>query len=219
LLKDYFERRSGNLQRMSKAVERRAKFREELILAAERSMSAGGLAGLKTRELARDIGVANGAVYNLVEDMDELILRVGSRTLARLDASLSAAEAQGPASPRDTLVRIAVAYCDFAAENLELWRALFEHRMAPGKPVPEWAVDEQMNLFRHIYQPLAELFSAQTPAELGVTARSLFSAVHGMVLLGLEQKLIAVPVVELRKEIAIIVGAMVDGLIAKRPVQ
>jgi AcrR family transcriptional regulator len=200
---------------MSKALQRRAKFREELILAAERSMSAGGLAGLKTRELARDIGVANGAVYNLVEDMDELILRVGSRTLARLDASLSAAEAQGPTSPRDTLVRIAVAYCDFAAENLELWRALFEHRMTPGKPVPEWAVSEQMNLFRHIYHPLAALFPNRSPAELGVMARSLFSAVHGMVLLGLEQKLIAVPVDALRQEIATIVRAMIDGLTGK----
>jgi AcrR family transcriptional regulator len=200
---------------MSKALERRAKFREELILAAERSLSAGGLAGLKTRELAREIGVANGAVYNLVEDMDELILRVGSRTLGRLDASLSAAEAQGTTSARDTLVRIAVAYCDFAAANLELWRALFEHRMTPGKPVPEWAVDEQMNLFRHIYRPLAALFPKRSGAELGVTARSLFSAVHGMVLLGLEQKLIAVPVIELRKEIAVIVGAMIDGLTAK----
>ena len=48
-----------------------------------------------------------------------------------------------------------------------------------------------------------------------MTARSLFSAVHGMVLLGLEQKLIAVPVEALRKEIATIVGAMVDGLAAK----
>lgn len=175
-------------------------------------MSVGGLTGLKTRELAREIGVANGAVYNLVDDMDELILRVGSRTLARLDASLTAAESNGPALPQETLVRIAVAYCDFAAENLELWRALFEHRMAPGKPVPEWAISEQMNLFRHIYQPLADLFPERTPAELGVTARSLFSAVHGMVLLGLEQKLIAVPVDALRKEIAVIVGAMVDGL-------
>ena len=45
-----------------------------------------------------------------------------------------------------------------------------------------------------------------------MTARSLFSAVHGMVLLGLEQKLIAVPVEALRKEIATIVRAMVDGL-------
>src|SRR3954451_17883737 len=132
---------------MSKALERRAKFREELILAAERSISTGGLAGLKTRELAREIGVANGAVYNLVEDMDELILRVGSRTLSRLDAALSAAEAQGPTSPRDALVRIAVAYCDFAAENLELWRALFAHPVGAGKTAPGWAGDEKMDLF------------------------------------------------------------------------
>jgi AcrR family transcriptional regulator len=200
---------------MSKALERRAKLRENLILAAERSIAAGGLTGLKTRELAREIGCANGAVYNLVEDMDELILRVGSRTLGRLDATLAAAESDGPVSPRETLVRIAVAYSDFAAENLGLWRALFEHRMAPGKPVPEWAISEQMDLFRHIYRPLAALFPKRSPLELGVTARSLFSAVHGMVLLGLEQKLIAVPIDELRKEIATIVRAMVDGLTEK----
>src|SRR5215510_4482851 len=107
---------------MSKALERRAKFREELILAAERSMAAGGLAGLKTRDLAREIGCANGAVYNLVADVDELILRVGSRTLARLDVALTAAESASAPAPQETLVRIAIAYCDFAAENLELWR-------------------------------------------------------------------------------------------------
>ena len=87
--------------------------------------------------------------------------------------------------------------------------------MAPGKPVPEWAVSEQMDLFRHIYRPLAALFPDRPPAELGVTARSLFSAAHGMVLLGLEQKLIAVPVDALRQEIASIVRAMIDGLTGK----
>jgi AcrR family transcriptional regulator len=197
---------------MSKTLERREKLRESLILAAERSIKAAGLAGLKTRELARDIGCANGAVYNLVADMDELILKVGSRTLARLDTVLTAAESNGPPSATETLVRIAVAYCDFAAENTGLWRALFEHRMTPGKPVPDWAVDEQMALFGHIYRPLAALFPQRTAVELAVTARSLFSAVHGMVTLGLEQKLIAVPVEALRAEIAIIVRAMVRGL-------
>src|SRR5437763_15005998 len=108
---------------MSKTLERREKLREALILAAERGIEAGGLAGLKTRELAREIGVANGAVYNRVEDMDELILRVGSRTLTRLDAALTAAASNGPALSRGTLVRIAVAYCNFAAGNLETWRA------------------------------------------------------------------------------------------------
>jgi AcrR family transcriptional regulator len=193
-------------------MERRSKLRDELILAAERRITAGGLAGLKTRDLARDIGCANGAVYNLVADMDELILLVGARTLARLDASLIAAESDGPAAPAETLVRIALAYCDFAADNLQLWRALFEHRMTQGKPVPEWAVAQQMALFRHIYRPLAVLFPKRSTLQLSVTARSLFSAVHGMVTLGLEQKLIAVPLDALRAEIAIVVRAMIDGL-------
>ena len=197
---------------MTKTLERRAKQREALIVAAERAMAAKGLAGLKSRDLAAEIGVANGAVFNLVDDMDELILRVGSRTLARLDAALSAAEGDGPASPAETLVRIALAYCDFAAENLELWRALFEHRMAPEKPIPEWAIEEQMNLFRHIYHPLAKLFPKWSADELGITARSLFASVHGMVSLGLEQKLIAVPVAALRDEITTIVKATIKGL-------
>ena len=197
---------------MSKALERREKHRIDLIVAAERTIAAKGLAGLKSRDLAREIGVANGAVFNLVDDMDELILRVGSRTLGRLDAALTSAEGDGPASPAETLVRIAVGYCDFAAENLELWRALFEHRMPPEKPVPEWAIEEQMNLFRHIYHPLARLFPKWSKEELGITARSLFAAVHGMVSLGLEQKLIAVPISILRDEIATIVKAAIKGL-------
>ena len=200
---------------MSKALERRGKFRDALIQAAEHAIAEKGLAGLKTRDLAREIGVANGAVYNLVEDVDELILRVGSRTLARLETALSAAEQSESAGPAKRLVCVAIAYCDFAADNLELWRALFEHRMAPDKPLPEWAISDQMNLFRHIYAPLAELFPKHAPDELGVRARSLFSAVHGMVALGLEQKLVAVPIRALRHEIAAIVSAMVKGLVAQ----
>ncbi|UPJ41618.1 TetR/AcrR family transcriptional regulator [Bradyrhizobium sp. 40] len=199
---------------MTKALERREKLRFDLILAAERMIAERGLAGLKTRDLAREIGCANGAVYNLVADVDELILRVGSRTLRRLDQALSTAESAGEPSPQATLVRIALAYCGFAAENLELWRALFEHRMEADKPLPDWSIDDQLQLFRHVYEPLAALFLQRSREELGITARSLFSAVHGMVALGLEQKLVAVPLPALRKEIAGLVRAMIDGLIA-----
>ena len=178
-------------------------------------IAARGLAGLKTRDLASEIGCANGAVYNLVTDVDELILRVGSRTLHRLDEALGVAEGAGEPSAQERLVRIAIAYCDFAAENLQLWRALFEHRMGADKIVPDWSIDDQMQLFRHIYVPLAALFPKRSPEELGITARSLFSAVHGMVALGLEQKLVAVPLPALRKEIAGLVRAMIDGLIAR----
>ena len=201
---------------MSKALERRNKLRSDLIPAAERMIATRGLAGLKTRDLAREIGCANGAVYNLVADMDELILRVGSRTLLRLDEALGAAESASESSPQETLVRIALAYCDFAAENLQLWRALFEHRMEAGKVVPDWSVEDQMRLFRHIHKPLATLLPKRGAEQLGITARSLFSAVHGMVALGLEQKLVAVPLPALRKEIAGLVRAMIDGLVARQ---
>ena len=200
---------------MSKTLERRAKQRDDLIAAAERMIKARGLAGLKTRDLAQEIGVANGAVYNLVADVDELVLMVGSRTLAQLDTELSAAEGAGPPGAEAALVRIAIAYCDFAAHHLELWRALFEHRMPPDKPLPDWAVADQMHLFRHIHQPLATLFPQRSFDDISVTARSLFSAVHGMVALGLEQKLVAVPLAALRQQIAVMVRAMVAGLAAQ----
>jgi AcrR family transcriptional regulator len=200
---------------MTKTLERRAKQREALIEAAERAIASKGLTGVRTRDLAGEIGIANGAVYNLVEDIDALILSVGSRTLARLDVALTEAESAGALVPVERLVRIAIAYCDFAACNFELWRALFEHRMAPDKPLPDWAIHDQMNLFRHIHGPLAEQFPAQSPEQLSLTARSLFSAVHGMVSLGLEQKLIAVPLEALRAEIATIVRATISGLVAQ----
>lgn len=204
---------------MSKTLERREKLRDELLNAAEHMIAAGGLAGLKTRELARRIGVANGAVYNLVDDIDDLILRVRARTLARLDVALTAAEAERPLPPVDMLARIAVAYCDFAAENTELWRAMFEHRLQPGKVIPEeWTV-EQTGLFRHIHGPLVELLPKRSAAELVLLARNLFSAVHGMVLLGLEQKLIAMPLDVLRREIARIVRATVNGLVLEEKSQ
>ena len=76
------------------------------------------------------------------------------------------------------------------------------------------AIADQMHLFRHIHQPLAALFPQQSFDEISVMARSLFSAVHGMVALGLEQKLIAVPLALLREQIATMVKAMVSGLVA-----
>src|SRR3569833_3946631 len=120
-----FERRSRVWLTMSKTLERRSKQREQLIEAAERAMAAKGLAGLKTRDLAQEIGVANGAVYNLVADVDDLVLMVGSRTLARLDDALSAAERDGPPAPPEALVCLVFVFCVFVVVFFVLWCVLF----------------------------------------------------------------------------------------------
>lgn len=180
---------------MSKAALRRESQREALIEAAERRIALHSVAGLKARDLAGEIGVALGAIYNLVEDMDELVLRVISRTLARLDAALSDGEAVAQTSEDAVarLVVIATRYHAFAADNLHLWRVMFEYRMAPDRALPEWAVADQMRLFRHIIAPLAVLMPESSGDQREVMARTLFAAVHGIIALGLDEKLVAVP--------------------------
>ncbi|MCO5089957.1 TetR/AcrR family transcriptional regulator [Bosea sp. (in: a-proteobacteria)] len=201
---------------MTGTAARRESQRERLIDAAERAIAEKGLAGLKARELAREIGCSLGAIYNLVADMDELILRVGSRTLARLDAALSAAPkpAASQAEAVEALVAVALAYSAFARENLRLWRVLFEHRMAEGAVMPDWAVSEQMTLFRHILGPLRLLAPERDEEERNLLGRTLFSAVHGVVAIGLEEKLVAVPRRALDRQIEELVRLACRGLAA-----
>src|SRR4051794_15356036 len=134
--------------------ERRRQLKEALIAAAGRAIDRHGLAGIKARELANEAGCAVGAIYNVVADLDDLILTVNARTLAALEERLaSAARAAIPAGPDaaiERLVELSHAYLDFAASHILRWRAVFEHRMVGGKHVPDWYLEEQMRLFRYV---------------------------------------------------------------------
>lgn len=202
---------------MELTAERRLRHREALVAAAQNAIALHGLKGLKARDLAHTAGIALGAIYNLVADLDELYLRVASRTLSSLDAALAkAVTAAGPASdPTTVLVAIAHAYRRFASDNLHLWRALFEFRMAPDAPLPEWARADQLTLFRHILEPLRPLTPALDDAARMTLAKTLFGAVHGIVLLGLEEKFVGVPVDRLDAQIADFVRAVCAGLAAR----
>ena len=109
------------------------------------------------------------------------------------------------------LVRLALAYLAFAAANTPRWRALFDHRM-PGREVPDWYRNEQHRLFRHVEEPLRVLQPDVPPKRRALLARSLFSAVHGLVRLGLEEKLQAIPLTVLREQMTFIVTTIGRGM-------
>ena len=77
---------------MPNQADRYEALRLRLIDAAERTISESGLAALKARDLARAAGCSVGTIYNVFEHLDELILCVGSRTLAMLDGALAGAK-------------------------------------------------------------------------------------------------------------------------------
>jgi len=201
---------------MSKTAERRQQLKNALISAAERTIETHGLGGLKARALAYRVGCAVGAIYNVVTDLDDLIFEVNSRTLAALEGQLAAAEQTSGAAEGSTavdrLVRLGTAYLAFAAAHTLRWRALFEHRLPKGKPMPERYLEEQRQLFRHVEEPLGELQPHLSIERRALLARSLFSAVHGMVMLGLEEKLQTVPLESLREQVAFVVSAIGRGV-------
>lgn len=178
-----------------KTQARKAALREKLIDLAERQIETGGLSSLKARALAQEAGCAVGAIYNVFDDMTALVLAVNGRTFKRLGATVSGAvNAAQTATPNERLVIMSTAYLRFASENKTLWRALFDVEMPADGPVPQWYLDALGGLFSNIAAPLSEIFPQMHEHELDLMTRALFSSVHGIVLLGLEQRISGVPV-------------------------
>ena len=90
----------------NKREEARDDLKKRLIDAAEARIAAGGLRGLKARDVTADAGCALGALYNAFDDLDRLVLQVNSRTLARLGVAL-AASVPVDAGPKEVMAALA----------------------------------------------------------------------------------------------------------------
>ncbi len=93
----------------------------------------------------------------------------------------------------DELVAIALAYYAFARSDTRLWREIFTLRSSNDRALPEWMAGERKHMFRHILRPLETLMPAAEPDARQLFAHTLFTATHGVIQLGLEQRLFAVP--------------------------
>jgi|SRR5579871_402727 len=198
--------------------ERRLELRAALIDAAERTIAARGLEALRARDLAAEVGCAVGAIYNVFPNLDALVFEVNSRTLRGFEAFLSQAE-RAPPRPDESpavaeLVHLALVYLGFALAHRPRWQALFEHRMAEPGEIPAWYLAEQGRLFGLVEGALAEIRPDLDGARLMLFARTLFSGVHGIVSLGLDAKLAALPPAVLAAEVAAFVRVLGLGLLA-----
>lgn len=192
---------------------RKADQLERLIACAEAAIAERGLSGLRARDLAQCAGCSVGAIYNHVADLDELVLRVAQRTMADLNAAIDAAALPPSATSEAQLVAGALAYRRFAAAERNRWRALFEFRMQrQDAALPDWFAADQLRIFVRLEELLAPLMPGIDAGVLKLRARTLFGAVHGIVLLGLERKLVALPIEAIDDELVAFVRTYVAGL-------
>ncbi|MEO9874984.1 MAG: TetR/AcrR family transcriptional regulator [Anderseniella sp.] len=198
----------------NKTTERRHKLRLELIDAGEKILGTQGLDALTARAVASTVGCSVGAIYNVFEDIDGLIIAVNSRTLAELDQKISSFVPGGSCGlePEDCLNELAVAYCRFAIEHTNAWSALFEHGERISRQIPDWHMDEHVHLVGHIVKSLRRLQPGASDEDSRELAGLLFSAVHGVVSLGLQGFFFAVPQRKLEAQVSLLVQATLAGL-------
>ncbi|NBD28653.1 MAG: TetR/AcrR family transcriptional regulator [Alphaproteobacteria bacterium] len=187
-----------------KVEERRRALRAALIDHAERRIHSDGLSNLRARDLARDAGCALGAIYNVFGDLNDLVLAVNARTFERLGADVAAALADAPQDPTEQLVVMAQAYYRFAAANHNAWRALFDIDRPFGESAPDWYLAEMAQLFAYIEAPLRILMPEMADTDRALMTRALFSSVHGVVLLALDEASAGVPAADVDRMIALL---------------
>lgn len=185
---------------------RRAALRDALIEHAERRIRNDGLKHLRARDLAKDAGCALGAIYNVFGDLNDLVLAVNARTFKRLGAAVAESLADAPQDATQQLIVMSHAYHHFAAENFNAWRALFDIERAPGEAAPDWYLQEMGQLFAYIDAPLSVIFPDHSVEKRALLTKALFSSVHGIVLLGLDEASAGVPAAQLDEMISLILN-------------
>lgn len=129
---------------------------EEILKVATELAEADGLKGVGVRAIANRLGISPGTIYNVVGDVDDVILRVNAQTLRTLQRVLS----QELLPHRDAMANVfAVAdtYVRFVLANSRIWGMILEHSLASDKTLPDWyrqELDKTVDLVDCVLRPV-----------------------------------------------------------------
>ena len=156
--------------------------REELhrlaLDAARKITEKDGLRGLKARQIVRDIGYTIGTLYNLFDDLDDLVLQMNGETLDALYEACSSAPMDK--DPERNLRALASSYLQFTRTHPKLWNAIFEHKLPDNREMPAWFLDKVARLLLLEEKALAPLFPDGQETQCQHHARVLWTSLFGM---------------------------------------
>lgn len=187
-----------------RSVHTSEELRELIIDASTEIIEAHGLMGLSAREIARRIGYSPGTIYNVFENLDDLVLTIEGRLLDRLSQVLD--DLPSTIGGKPAVHQLARAYFDFTQQNPRLWNLLFEHHLPQGREIPSWYQSKLEALLARVELTLRSVMVDADPQALRRAARNLWSAVHGITSLSTTDKLSIVS--------AESAGLLVDDLVA-----
>lgn len=151
---------------------------EQLILSeGQKLMAETGFARFSAREVAKRIGYSVGTISNVFGSVDGLVVAINSRTFT-LWADWLERELRNVTGP-GRISALVKGYFDFAESNLNLWAAIYEHRLPPDMEMPEWLANERSGLTDIIAREVAAVLPEKERPDAPRLTRSLIATVHG----------------------------------------
>lgn len=165
--------------------------REELteltLQTLDQFLTAHSYRELSLRKLASLIGYVPSTLVNVFGSYNLLLLHGIARTLDKLSQLALTASQQHSDNPKQALLAIAHCYHDFAKAHPNHWQLIFEHSMQ-GDELPQWQsqrIETMMTLLETLLHALSPQRSDQEVLE---ASRVLWSGVHGITLLSVDDK-------------------------------
>lgn len=150
---------------------------EELILSeGHKLLDEVGYERFSAREVAKRVGYTIGTIYNLFQNLDQLMVALNTRTFALWVATLSAGLDQ---AGTDRVAALVIGYFDFAHRHPNLWMAIYDHRMPAGETLPDFYLQQRAKLTGLVEVEVARFLPHAGRDAVVALTRSLVATVHG----------------------------------------
>ena len=156
----------------------REQLAEMAVAAATKLAEADGLRGVTARGIAREIGYTVGTLYNVFDNLDDLVSHMNAATMDALYDHVTAEPID--ADPEAALRDLARRYLAFVREHPRLWSAVIEFEPQDGAPAPDWYALKAYRLVQLGEKAIAGLFAAGEDEARRRNAYVLWSALYGV---------------------------------------
>ncbi len=170
-----------------RSVHTAEQLREVILGASIAILQEQGLQGLSAREIARRIEYSPGTLYNVFENLDDIVLTIEGRMLDGLAAVLNVLPQES--DPRRDVRNLAHAYLEYSHAHPKLWNLLFEHHLPAGQNVPVWYKAKLDSLLARVEMAVRPLQPNVSEDAVKRSARVLWAGVHGITSLSTADKL------------------------------
>lgn len=165
--------------------------REELhglvLAAARRIVEENSFRALTARAVAESIGYSPGTLYNLFDNIDDLVVHVNGGTLDALFATLRGAVSTG--DPGADVAALCSRYLAFLDQNPDLCDLLFDYGYAHEYELPDWYRGKINEGLEILGAALSPIFPAGRDQEKSDAARTLWASLQGICSLSKSGKL------------------------------